>query len=68
MRFLPKNREKNFLTKDDYHSILSCLVKTKFKLLITSWIGMGFQNIPVCDLNGSDPYQTFSSIYDRYQI
>ena len=22
---------------------------------------MGFQNIPVWDLNGSDPYQTFSS-------
>ena len=24
---------------------------------------MGFQNIPVWDLNGSDPYQTFSCIF-----
>ena len=24
---------------------------------------MGFQNIPVWDLNESDPYQNFSSIY-----
>ena len=37
------------------------MVKTTFKT-DHSWIDMGFQHIPVWGLNGSDPYQTFSSI------